>query len=517
MLETKTDDETLLQSLTALSSLENADVHAAAMPHQLQSAVENGTVQCAMQLLQLAEGVSDQLTLLQKSVDQLKGASQQMRHELDLCSAQTQPYLASMQKLEAAEKMNKEKETLIDDFLQRYQLLPDEAALLESGEVSEAFFRVLHRAQSIHANCKNLLRTQHQRAGLELMDTMARYQEAALKRLVEWIQIKCQELVDVEAAELDPLMQQALQSLSTRPVLYRYCAEEVAEARHDALFERFVSSLSQGPRPIEMQSDDPKRYLNDMLAWVHQALASEIELLELLFKDVQRGENVSDRDLPSITDLMNKIFQGIDRPLKVRIEQVLMLPPPPVLCFELGCLLEFYVGVIRDIAGEGFTLVESLQSCLDMSVRTLHEQIHARGIRLVRHSIVAPRDLTPPTEVTEAIQFLLQLLNAHESALKVTEHQEGLSIANLAASVLDPLLQTCKRCASELENSALHPESTVKPLLSKHIFLINCLETLVTLFHDRSAISRKCSELSTQLEVSIVVSIQRVPLFFFCF
>lgn len=38
--------------------------------------------------------------------------------------------------------------------------------------------------------------------------------------------------------------------------------------------ESFVPS-----KPIEMQSHDPTRYAGDMLAWLHQAAASEKEYL----------------------------------------------------------------------------------------------------------------------------------------------------------------------------------------------------------------------------------------------
>ena len=33
------------------------------------------------------------------------------------------------------------------------------------------------------------------------------------------------------------------------------------------------------PRPIEMHAHDPMRYVGDMLAWIHQAVASESELM----------------------------------------------------------------------------------------------------------------------------------------------------------------------------------------------------------------------------------------------
>jgi hypothetical protein len=57
-------------------------------------------------------------------------------------------------------------------------------------------------------------------------------------------------------------------------VLFQYCAEEVASARHTALFQRFIKALTRGPRPIEMHAADPRRYVLDMMAWVHQSLAS---------------------------------------------------------------------------------------------------------------------------------------------------------------------------------------------------------------------------------------------------
>jgi hypothetical protein len=79
-----------------------------------------------------------------------------------------------------------------------------------------------------------------------------------------------------------------VRALSERPVLFKYCAEEVATARHNALFQRFITALTRGgpggaPRPIEIHAHDPQRYVNDMLAWVHQALASEREFVVALF------------------------------------------------------------------------------------------------------------------------------------------------------------------------------------------------------------------------------------------
>ena len=117
---------------------------------------------------------------------------------------------------------------------------------------------------------------------------------------------------------------------------------------------RFIAALTKGgpggmPRPIEMHAHDPRRYLGDMLAWVHQSLASEKEFLNSLFgsdqadsvtsasietmrtsKDLDRLSSQDSRELASrdlgssevlrTGYLSEKIFGSICRPLKVSLQ-----------------------------------------------------------------------------------------------------------------------------------------------------------------------------------------------------
>ena len=74
------------------------------------------------------------------------------------------------------------------------------------------------------------------------------------------------------------------------------------------------------PRPIEMHAHDPRRYLGDMLAWVHQSLASERELLQGLFGDdsqpgTQKGLSP---DTPKTSALLDRVFDSICLPVKAR-------------------------------------------------------------------------------------------------------------------------------------------------------------------------------------------------------
>ncbi len=58
-----------------------------------------------------------------------------------------------------------------------------------------------------------------------------------------WVQGECASLGDMDAPEVDPRLHRAAEALRERQVLFRYCAEEVATARHNAMFQRYMAFL----------------------------------------------------------------------------------------------------------------------------------------------------------------------------------------------------------------------------------------------------------------------------------
>lgn len=52
---------------------------------------------------------------------------------------------------------------------------------------------------------------------------------------------------------------------------------------HSFIYHNFLGPGGT-PRPIELHSHDPLRYVGDMLAWLHQAAASEKEYVQSLIK-----------------------------------------------------------------------------------------------------------------------------------------------------------------------------------------------------------------------------------------
>ena len=73
-------------------------------------------------------------------------------------------------------------------------------------------------------------------------------------------------------------------------VFFRYILDEYCAARRTALVGSFIDALTLGegygstPNPIEMHANDPKRYIGDMLAWLHQVIPVEKENILTLVK-----------------------------------------------------------------------------------------------------------------------------------------------------------------------------------------------------------------------------------------
>ena len=82
----------------------------------------------------------------------------------------------------------------------------------------------------------------------------------------------------------------------------RYILDEYCNSRRNAIVKLFIDALTKGgpngqsPRPIELNSHDPVRYMGDMLAWIHQATASENEFLRSLFRKFKENTGKNNND-----------------------------------------------------------------------------------------------------------------------------------------------------------------------------------------------------------------------------
>ena len=201
----------------------------------------------------------------------------------------TASVLKHTQDIKAKSEQSAQRKLVVDIFLKRFSLSDAEVRLLttSSETVNSRFFAALSHLAGIQDDCKTLLMTDNQRLGQEIMEIMAGHQEAAFDKLFRWTQAELR-LMKNEATEITVDLKQGVNALKQKPILFQSCMDEVSNIRRVALLNGFRDALTVGgpggfPRPIDFHAHDALRYIGDILAWVHQTVVSEREMLEGLF------------------------------------------------------------------------------------------------------------------------------------------------------------------------------------------------------------------------------------------
>ncbi|OMP02181.1 Conserved oligomeric Golgi complex subunit 6 [Corchorus olitorius] len=468
VLECRTDSPDVVASLNTLSSFYNENTPQAR--RNLRSTIEKRSLQINLDFLRASQAAQLALDRVEEEVNSLAECCDKIAKALNSCSASTGDIINTTERLKQELEVTTQKQEIVSCFLRDYQLSAEEINALRDEELNEHFFKALSHVQEIHANCKILLRTHHQRAGLELMDMMAMYQEGAYERLCRWVQAECRKLGDTDNPEVSELLKTAVRCLKERPVLFKYCAEEVANMRHNALFRRFISALTRGgpggmPRPIEVHAHDPLRYVGDMLGWLHQALASERELVLALLdpdavvdtgptanrfsKNVENGSGKIEADL---TFVLDRIFEGVCRPFKVRVEQVLQSQPSLIISYKLSNTLEFYSYTISDLLGRETALCNTLWALKDAAQKTFFEILKSRGEKLLRYPPLVAVDLSPPPAVREGVSVLLEIIETYNSMMVPADKKPAFD--PVISALLDPIIQMCEQAAEAHKSKA---------------------------------------------------------------
>jgi conserved oligomeric Golgi complex subunit 6 len=168
-----------------------------------------------------------------------------------------------------------------------------------------------------------------------------------------------------------------------------------SEIRRKVVLQDFIEALTQGEnalsaRAIDIQAHDPLRYLGDILAWTHQAVAGEKEILTLIFgvaansrqSQLEPGNERWLEDgtiLSAFDDLIEKDLEGTCRPMRVRsrsiqcvnaqsrIEHLITSQENPTLLFRISMLLKFYrhtlTRMLNDLAQLVIIITKHLPLC----------------------------------------------------------------------------------------------------------------------------------------------------------
>lgn len=450
ILEARLDsDKETLDALQALSSFFTENNLRAR--RNLRSDIEKRSLQINEEFLQSFKEIKQALDGLHEDVSAMNQCCSDMMSRLKATKLQTHDLISQTTKLQAESQKIQMKQEVVQAFLDAFQLKPEEIKILRGtrdGTLDESFFKALARVKKIHSDCKVLLRSNQQTAGIEIMESMALHQEAAFERLYRWTQSECR-LLNAESPEMNPLLCQAMECLQDRPVLFKYSLDEYANARRAAVVRGFIDALTRGgaggtPRPIELHSDDPLRYIGDMLAWLHQTCASEKEILEAVLRKCTREELESE-----IQTVLSHITEGLCRPLKVRVEQVIVSEPGAVTLFRLSSLIKFYLHTIKQVITVEAQLLSTLEEMHVLCQKMFYNSLTCYCSRLLEKVELPPADLGPTEALKKILALLREVLSCQDACLvSVADRQKD--VPQILATVVDPLLQMCHVSASKL-------------------------------------------------------------------
>ncbi|PFX23787.1 conserved oligomeric Golgi complex subunit 6-like [Stylophora pistillata] len=465
ILETRLDnDKEMVEALNALSTffVDNS----LRSRRNLRGDIEKRSLAINESFEGAFRDVKQQLDAVHADIEQMSRCCTEMTSRLKSARDQTSDLISKTTTLQAESQRIQMKETVADAFISRFQLKPDEVQALKgtrNGPISETFFEALSRVKEIHNDCKLLLRTKQQTAGLQIMEAMALHLESSYEKLYRWSQDECRGLTG-DLPDISNTLSRAMVALQDRPVLFKYTLDEYGTARRTAVVRCFIDALTRGgpggtPRPIELHSHDPVRYVGDMLAWLHQAIASEKELLHSLLRNSSStGDNVQ-------KEILSHITEGVCRPFKVRVEQVIVSEPGAVMLFSLANILKFYGTTIGSLIDEDASVTVTILDMNALALKMFYNSLNCHASKLLEKIELPPPDLSPTESLRETMSLLRDVLTCHDASVIPLDARQA-DYARIISCLVDPLIQMCSMSASHLNASDMAA------------YMINCIHQI---------------------------------------
>ncbi|VDM00265.1 unnamed protein product [Schistocephalus solidus] len=300
----------------------------------------------------------------------------------------------------------------------------------------------------------------------------------------------------------------------------RYVLDEYANARRKVIAEAFINALTVGwnsgsgfepvaTKPMELQSHDPLRYAGDMLAWLHQASASEREYFKSLTSDKV--------EIELMHDCLNNITNGLAYPLQLHLEQLLVTEHSAVLLYKINNILQFYSSVIMNLLGEKCTVYATLSELQSLSWNLFISALQQETLNLLSESEFPRHDFMPSTSALEACRLLEAILTCQDMSYAAPDVRQT-KCEQIVEVVVKPLLEHFETMAGRFGEVALPPSrktsaTTVSPApppppsagqsvwsTEAQVYLLNCLNSVYASLSRLEFTGVQIAEISQRLE-----------------
>lgn len=143
-------------------------------------------------------------------------------------------------------------------------------------------------------------------------------------------------------------------------------------------------------------------------------------------------------------DAIANITEDVCRPLKTRVEQILLLESNPVVLYKLTNLIRFYSSTVKQVlpakSGLGSCLQELEQLAYQQFMKVLQSSVQQHNNK----ALEGPRhDLAPIPSAMALLSLLREIL----SVSSVADEQPD-QLQDIVSAVVDPLLSHLRYCCS---------------------------------------------------------------------
>uniref|UniRef100_A0A914YWK5 Conserved oligomeric Golgi complex subunit 6 n=1 Tax=Panagrolaimus superbus TaxID=310955 RepID=A0A914YWK5_9BILA len=426
--------------------------------------------------MELFESFSQQFAQMN---DQVQGFVSKIQSMNDICNdlsnriqsnkEKTRDLLRKTSILQTEKKNLQAKETYLNEFFDKYSLpADDEKALsVSNGTVTESFFRAFKKLLEVIDRVNESMKVTPENIALsEISTNLEGKRSEAYNILFSSVQRECR-LLNAEFLELKPILYQSFEVLQCKENLFSAALDEYSNARRGYTVHAFIDALTKGnksgtQRPIEQFSNESLRYINDMLAWIHQELEVERELLGTLLKKC-KPETVH-----GLTKtILATISEGLCQPLKLRVEQSLTRETNCVVLYRLSSLFLYYAKTFETTFGDTALLVKSLQDLHELASNMFFSSVTSTVQRILGNMTVPDYDLLPVNAINQTLLLLRDILESQNDGAFTAVIDKKEMYTKIFGLILDPLNQSIQLVSSNLSNH-----------LDIAVYMLNCLNAI---------------------------------------
>ncbi|KAF5357289.1 hypothetical protein D9758_005832 [Tetrapyrgos nigripes] len=443
--------------------------------------------------LKVLSEVDEKLVALQTHVAAMRTSCDEAEKQLQLTDEASKSLLERAGNLREERQEVEVKKSIVSLFLSRFTLNEEETEAMVSRDVpvGKRFFDAMDKTERIREDCRVLMAGEEgpTKAGLDIMTSTSSHLEQSYEKIFRWCSHEFLQIGRDSQLEVSVTMREAVRRLRKRPELLTEALTSLSQTRQNTLQTSFLNALTRGgpsglPRPIELHAHDPMRYIGDMLAWVHQAIAAEREFLEGLFglKSDRRmvgsvrafGEKPSEEE-EWIRELMDLAVGRLCVPMKIRVQQTIKSQESSITSYRIVNLLQFYLHTMQNTIGKDAILSKALEELTEMAYKSFYDSIEAQCRGLLRAGLeLDDSSVTPPIPILDHAQVLREIMSVYQSSIleDASTSDQIAGFRKIADVMVNPAVEMCIISAEE--------KKKVRHKWDMEVFVLNCLTYLLS-------------------------------------